>query len=498
MAPSRMQFDLSFGAGAQAAKRRDGDAPLRLLVVADLGGDRGVPLAARKPLALDIDNFDAVLARVAPRLTLALEGLPAALSFAALDDFHPDRLFARVDAFTTLRRLRQELQDPAQFRRAAASLGLASPAAPAAGAAPAAAAEAASDIERLLGRKPEAAAAGSATPSSPAAAMERWLHDLMAPHVKPDTANEQRALVAGCDEAVTALMRGLLHQPEFQSLEASWLGLDRLVRMLELGETLQLFVLDAALAELREDIAAHRADLGGSAMHGHLAARAGADGARFGLVVLDHTFGPGENDVQLLASLAAIGARAGAPLLAAAAPACAGAAGRDALAAPRSWQAADDEALVHWQALRTSPMAAWVGLVLPRVLMRLPYGPATDRTSAFDFDEMPAPRRHDSYLWGSGALAAALLVGRAFAADGWQLNLAAQLDVDDLPSHIYTEDGERHQQPCAELLLSEEAGQALLARGLMPLLSYRNRNAVRLLRWQSLADPPQPLQGLGG
>jgi len=493
MAPSRMQFDLSFGAGARPATRRDGDAPLRLLVVADLGGDRSVPLAARKPLALDIDNIDAVVARIAPRLTLTLEGLPATITFASLDDFHPDRLFTRVAAFDTLRRLRQELQDPSQFKRAAASLGLSVPAAPAAAAAPAAGAEAASDIERLLGRKPET----TVPTTTPAAAIERWLHDLMAPHVKPDTAHEQRALIAGCDEAVSTLMRTLLHQSEVQALEAAWLGLDRLVRGLELGGTVQLFVLDASAAELLEDIGAHRADLGGSAMHQHLASRAGADGARFSLVALGHTFGPGEQDVQLLASLGAIGSRAGAPVLAAATPACAGAAGREALAHPRSWREAEDESLVHWQALRTSPMAPWIGLVAPRVLMRLPYGAATDRTHAFAFEEMPAERDHGAYLWGSGALAAALLVGRAFTEDGWQMNLASQLDIDDLPSHVYSEDGERHQQPCAELLLSEEAGQALLGRGLMPLLSYRNRNAVRLMRWQSIAEPPQPLQGLG-
>ena len=42
---------------------------------------------------------------------------------------------------------------------------------------------------------------------------------------------------------------------------------DRLVRGLELGESLHLSVLDVSRDELRQDVAAHRADLAGSALH---------------------------------------------------------------------------------------------------------------------------------------------------------------------------------------------------------------------------------------
>lgn len=500
MATSRMQFDLSFGSGSQPARRRSGDAPLHLLVVADLGGARTQPLAARKALAVDIDNLEQVFARIAPRLTLELDGMPVEIAFDSPEDFHPDRLFARVGVFDTLRKLRAELQDPAQFRRAAAALGLsAPPPAAAAAATPAASAQAADDIERLLGRKPAAPAAPAAAAATPTAALERWLHDLMAPHIKPDTSNEQRALVAACDESVTALMRRVLHEAPFQRLEAAWLGVDRLVRGLELDAELKLFVLDAGIDELRRDVDAHAADLGASALHGLWVAHAGAaaDASRYGAIALDHAFGLDE--LPFLAALGAVASRAGAPLLAAGTPALAGAADLAALAEPRRWLPADDERLALWQALRTSPMARSIGLVLPRVLMRLPYGAATDRTAAFDFDEMPAPRRHESYLWGYGAHALALLAGQAFLAGGWDMNLGEHLDLDDLPSHIHTaDDGERAQQPCAELLLGENAGQALLERGLMPLLSYRNRNAVRLLRWQSIAEPPLPLAGLPG
>lgn len=494
MAPARMQFDMSLKPAGARGRPRDGDSPLRLLLLADLGGDRGTPLAARKPAALDIDTIDRVLARIAPRLTLDLDGQPLELRFAALEDFHPDRLFARLPVFDALRRMREEARDSSQFRRVAAALGL-QPAAPAV--APQAPAEAAADIARLLGRAPQSVPAAAAPVAGATAALDRWLRDLIAPHTQPDTAHEQQALVTAIDQALAALMRRVLHAAPFQALEAAWLAADRLVRGLELGEGLQLFVLDVGRDELLQDLAAHRSDLAASALHSLLGGGPGADPQRYGLIALDQAFGPAADEVQALAALGALAARAGAPLLAGATPALAGAASRAELAEPRRWLAADNDALAYWEALRSAPMAPWLGLVLPRLLMRLPYGAATDPISSFAFEEMPAARPHDCYLWGGGAPALALLAGRAFQQDGWTMDLGSALDLDDLPSHVYSEDGERHQQPCAELLLSEETGQALLERGLMPLLSWRLRNAARLLRWQSVARPAQPLQGLG-
>ena len=50
-------------------------------------------------------------------------------------------------------------------------------------------------------------------------------------------------------------------------------------------------------------------------------------------------------------------------------------------------------------------------------------------------------------------------------------------------------------QACAEAYLSERVGDAILRHGIMPLLSYQQRNAVRLMRFQSVADPPAGLSG---
>ena len=69
------------------------------------------------------------------------------------------------------------------------------------------------------------------------------------------------------------------------------------------------------------------------------------------------------------------------------------------------------------------------------------------------------------------------------------------LELDDCPAHVYEEAGERLMQPAAEVLLSERAMLEILARGPMALLGHRQRNVVRLARFQSLADPSAALAG---
>ena len=86
----------------------------------------------------------------------------------------------------------------------------------------------------------------------------------------------------------------------------------------------------------------------------------------------------------------------------------------------------------------------------------------------------------------------------AFCRHGWELRPGAPREVDGLPLHVYWEGGESRTKPCAEVLLDDRAAEAILGRGLMPLLSVRDRDAVRLARFQSVAAPSTPLAGRWG
>ena len=488
--PGRMEFNLSLS-------RQDGPrinsiserGPMRLLLIGDFSGQ---PATARKPLAerptlqVDVDTLDSVMGRLRPRLLM-----PAAeLGFAGLDDFHPDSLYARLGVFRALREMRQRLADTARFAQAAAELRQGVPVvpAPAPAVTPAAAATAGTRdggqdgglLAALLGGNPVAAAAPLPAPS---AGIDAFIRSIVAPHIVPDIAPQQASLIASVDAAITDQMRGLLHAPAFQQLESAWRGVQWLIASLELDEQLQLHLFDVGRDELLDDVVAAQGKIDQTGTYRARVDRwrqqPGAQG--WSAMAALYSFGPAVEDIGLLAALGVLASQAGGPLLAAADPALAG---------------DDASALAGWQSLRRSAVAGWIGLAAPRVLLRLPYGKGRDPITAFAFDEVGPAHQHAQLLWGSGALASLLLIARAFTARGWGFEPGDEREIGGLPAFTYLQDGEPEMQACAEHYLGEAAGDLLLAAGLMPVMSHRHRNAVTVMRFQSVAAPSQGLRGL--
>lgn len=444
--PGRMQFTLETGRPAAGARR--GRGPLRLLVVGDFSAR---PAAERRPLAdrpthrVDVDNLDEVVARLAPRI----ETTAGRVDFSQLDDFHPDALYRRLPLFDVLRL--ERARPPAQ---AADLLGA------------------------LLG---QGAAAGTPKPSAPSTGLEALLQRVVAPHIVPDTRAETQAYLTAVDSAIAEQMRRLLHDPAFQALEAAWRGVQWLIGSLELDEDLQLHLFDVSREELLADVVASQGRLAETGLHRALADRwRGVPGGEpWHLLAGQYRFGPSDTDIGLLAALGLVASQAGGPWIAEGDRTLAG--------------AAEDPALAGWRALRGSEAAPWIGLAAPRVLLRLPYGKAHDPVVSFAFEEFEGAPVHGHFLWGNPALAVALLVGRAFTLNGWDFEPGDEREIGDLPAYTYTQDGERELQACAEQYLGEEGGNALLQAGLMPVLSHRHRNAVTVMRFQSVAEPVRSL-----
>ena len=119
--------------------------------------------------------------------------------------------------------------------------------------------------------------------------------------------------------------------------------------------------------------------------------------------------------------------------------------------------------------------------------MRLPYGERNDPVEQFAFEELTEVRNHEHYLWGNPAFVCAMALTKSFTRDDHHVRRWETIEIDDLPAHTYREDGEIKLQPCAEVLLGDRAAEAILNQGIMPLLSYPDRNAARLGELRTLA-----------
>jgi type VI secretion system protein ImpC len=333
-------------------------------------------------------------------------------------------------------------------------------------------------------------------PSGAASAIEGFLRAIVAPHVTASLP-EQMQLIASVDAAISSELRAVLHDPAFQRLEASWRGLDWLVRENALGDELEISVLDATRDELLRDLAACAGELERSLLYRAIVEREvlAPGGRPIALIVGDLYVAGSEQDVRLMAGLGALAAQAGGSFIAGALPALIGCEELTEEGHRSAWKEPEPALRERMSLLQKSPVAPFVGLALPRLLGRVPYGRRSDPIERFDFSELLIDAAHDQYLWINPAFGCAQLMVAAFCAEGWNFSLGSELELQDLPLAAQLgRDGERIK-PCAELCLDASSAERVLEHGVMPWLSYRDRNAARLLRFQSIAEPAAPLVG---
>jgi len=489
--------------GVTSHTRPDPDVPFHVLLLGDFSGrashGRQKPLTAWKPVEVDRDNFDEVLSRFHPELRLSLGNeKSAAVEFSTLDDFHPDRLLEQVEMFRPLREARARLENPGTCEAAAEEIGLGhAPDRPhevERGTTSAVSQVASGSLLNEMIEQTEAKAQGRAAAEDE---LQKFARRVAQPYLVPRTNPRQTEILALIDRALAAQMRAMLHVPDFQALEAAWRAAFLLVRRIQTGEALKLYLVDLSKDELVSDLNSSL-DLRSTWIYGLLVENTigFSSGAPWAVIVGNYTFGPSQEDAEVLGRLAKIAHAVEAPFLAAASPLVVGCESFSATQNARNWTLQPDSEGAHaWAALRELPEANAVGLAIPRFLLRLPYGKATDPIESFAFEEMLDEPEHDDYLWGNPAFVAALLLAQSFGESGWDLHPGERAELDRLPVHVYRHDGDSAVKPCAEVPMTDDAAERIMEGGLMPLASLKGQDEVRLVRFQSIA---RPLRGLAG
>ena len=209
------------------------------------------------------------------------------------------------------------------------------------------------------------------------------------------------------------------------------------------------------------------------------------------MIVGNYRFSPDSEDVKLLAGMAKVAHRARAPFLAEARTQLFGFAHHSLSVRILGNGGPGTSRPIGRGRTATSARGKLSGLALPRFLLRLPYGKESSPLEAFDFEEFPEVAGHEDYLWGNPAFGVAMLLAQSFSEAGWEMRPGTMAQMERLPIHVYRKNGEHESQPCAEALLTELAVERIVEAGLMPLVSFKDRDSVRVARFQSIAEPPQ-------
>ena len=444
--------------------------PFHLLLLSDLDPQaKAIPdwEGSAHALLVDKNSFAGFMQELAPCLGIEVpnlidEGQPELeleLRFAQLADFHPEQLADQIPAIAGLvqvRTLVHQLQQgdiaADQFKERLTSSGVAgswadrialslqkAPETP-----PATEETSAGDrIDSLLdlvdlgGKQdtPEASVPAEREGGSP-------LVDLLLTAVDSGLSTAQmplprdlaKQLIEELDQLLSRQLSVLLHHPQVQALEAAWRGLKFLVDRLDFRRNIRLSVLP-----LSQD------QLGPGLYHQVLMASFSGTvqellDAPYSAIIADFEFDNNGSDLEQLRDLAETVSRLQILLIAGVGP---GFFDRQVAAEltklPLLNQHMKEDRYINWNGLRDNPESNFLALVLPRFLLRFPYGP-DNRVRRFDFlevvDGQPAASDAAGLLWANGALAVGVNMARSFAETGWATRMAGVKDggrLADLP-----------------------------------------------------------------
>src|SRR5580700_147711 len=315
--------------------------------------------------------------------------------------------------------------------------------------------------------------------------------------IKSDVLDTIEEMIAQLDKKLSAQMNEIMHAPEFQQIESAWRGLSYLIFQSETDAMLKIRVMNVSKNELYRHLrqfpnaAWDQSPLFKKIYEEEFGTLGGQP---YGCLVGDYYFSHLPTDVQLLRDLSKIAGAAHAPLFAAADSTLMGMDSSNELMNPRDLSKVfDTPDYAAWRSLRDSDDAKYVGLCMPRVLARLPYGAKTEPVDEFAFEEDTDGHKGEKYAWMNAGYAMAANINRAFKEYGWCARIRGVQsggEVEDLPAHTFpTDDGGVDLKCPTEIAISDRREAELAKSGLMPLIHRKNTDFAAFIGAQSLQKP---------
>ncbi|MGD0199681.1 MAG: type VI secretion system contractile sheath large subunit [Bryobacteraceae bacterium] len=309
--------------------------------------------------------------------------------------------------------------------------------------------------------------------------------------VSRDTEAMINARIAQIDHLLSIQLNEILHNEAFQKLEATWRGLKYLLDQSETSAMLKIRVINCSKRELLRDLQrAPEFDQSAAFKKIYEEEYGVFGGDPFGALIGDFEFSKHPEDIELLEKLSQVAAGAHAPFLSAAAPELLNLEAYTQLDSPRDLSKIfDNTEYAKWKSFRQSEDSRYVGLCLPHVLMRLPYGRETKQVEAFNYEEGVDGTDHSKYLWGNAAYALGGRLTQSFASFGWCASIRGVEGgglVEGLPAHTFrTDEGDVALKCPTEIAISDRREKELADQGFAPLVHCKGTDYAAFFSVQS-------------
>lgn len=447
--PPRVQLSYDVETGDRIERI---ELPFVIGVLAELSGQGDLPpLNERRLMSLSRENLDSVLRSIEPRLCFSVENkisdnesLCVDLQFQKMRDFEPLEIIHRVEPLSQLFQRRSHLYGLVTDLDGNLTLG--------------------GWLKKLIKNPADVSALGLQewdviidqiiTEAELGVDIDiegRWrskekLNTFLAAareanfRADADLVAQIETWIEKLDARLNDQLNQIMHAPEFQKLEASWRGLHYLVDKTNTSTKLIIKVLNVSKEELRKNFENaddfHRSELFHK-IYGDEFDKAYR--TPYGCLIGDYEFGRHPQDVLLLKRISQVAALAQAPFVAAAHPSLLDIDSFENLDHLRDLDGVfNQNGYIQWRVFRDSDDSRYVGLVLPHMLMRLPY--STKQEVGFSFVENVNEGDHESFLWGNAAYALGSCIAKAFLEHGWCAAIRGVNGgglIDDLPQYLF-------------------------------------------------------------
>jgi type VI secretion system protein ImpC len=315
--------------------------------------------------------------------------------------------------------------------------------------------------------------------------------------VKDDVLDTIEEMIAQLDKKLSEQVNAIIHAPEFQQIESAWRGLNYLIMNSETDVQLKIRVMNVSKNELSRTLKLYpgaKWDQSPLFKKVYEQEFGQLGGEPYGCLIGDYYFSHLPQDVQLMRDLSKVAASAHAPFFAAAGPTLMGMDSWNELANPRDLgKIFDTPDYAAWRSLRDSDDSCYMGLCMPRVLSRLPYGAKSDPVEEFGFEEETDGHTGSNYAWMNASYAMAVNINRAFKEWGWCTRIRGVQsggEVVNLPTHTFPSDDGGVDLKCpTEIAISDRREAELAKAGLIPLIHRKNTDKAAFIGAQSLYKP---------
>ena len=315
--------------------------------------------------------------------------------------------------------------------------------------------------------------------------------------IKDDVLDTLDEMIARLDEKLSEQMNEIIHSEEYQQIESAWRGFNYLTNNSETDSTLKIKVMNVSKKELYRDLRMYpdaKWDQSPLFKKVYEAEFGQLGGEPYGALIGDYHFDHSAVDVRLLRDLGKISAAAHCPLIAGASSTLMGMDSWTELSNPRDLSKIfDTPDYAAWKSLRDSENSRYVGLCMPRVLSREPYGAKSNPVEEFAFEEETDGHTGENYGWMNAAYAMAANINRAYKEYGWTVQIRGVQsggEVINLPSHTFpTDDGDIDLKCPTEIAISDRREAELSNSGLLPIIHRKNTDKAAFIGAQSLYRP---------